>query len=402
MSERKLASIQRIDALEPIPGRDRIVLASILGWKTTVGKDDFQVGDLCVYFEVDSLLPVRPEFEFLRKSCWSEKQQGFHIRTMKMGGVYSQGLALPIHTLDLFVDKGDLRLPISHLDIGTDVTDLLGVKKYLTAEELEELRVPPPPKRYEWIPGWLWRLTKRWRRPTKRGWPSGIYKTDETRLQSMPGILEQMSGELLYATEKLDGCSATYFIRPKDRSLLDRLLFRKPLEFGVCSRNLRLYPTQKEKHNGGAYWEMAEKYELESKLRKFYKDFSGSLAIQGEIVGPGIQGNKYGLSERRFFVYQVQSEGVYAEYSVLKYLTQAWQLEDVPYLELPDFPITDGWSVDEWVVWSRGASVLNPEIPREGIVVRTCEDRRGERVPTVASRLSFKVINPEFLVKYEL
>jgi Probable RNA ligase (RNA_lig_DRB0094). len=237
---------------------------------------------------------------------------------MKMGGIYSQGLALPIQVVNLFVDQGGLKLPVAEPEIGKDVTEVLGVRKYLTPEELEELRVPPPPRRYEWVPGWLWSLTRRFRRPVKKAWPSGIYKTDEDRLQAMPQILEAMSGEMLYATEKLDGCSATYFIRRKDRSWWGWLLRRPDYDFGVCSRNLRIFSGQKEKHHHGAYWDMAKKYDLEGKLVKFWKQYHTDIAIQGEIVGPGIQGNKYGLAERQLFVYQIQSKGQYAEYSVLK------------------------------------------------------------------------------------
>ena len=85
---RKLASIQKIEWIRPIEGKDRIVLAGILGWQVIVKKDEFQVGDLCVYVEIDSQLPEKPEYEFLRP-------KKFRIRTMKMGGVLSEGICLP-------------------------------------------------------------------------------------------------------------------------------------------------------------------------------------------------------------------------------------------------------------------------------------------------------------------
>lgn len=409
MGDRKLATIQRITALEPIPGRDRIVLASILGWKVVVGKGDFSTGDLCVFFEVDSLLPPIPEFEFLRSRCWSEKQQGFRIKTMKLGETYSQGLALPLSILN---PPGAGEPIWSNFNEGNDVTEWLGVKKYLNPEELEQERAAVPPHRFERMPSWLRKLL--WKtglfgghRKRVQVFPSGIYKTDETRLQAMPQILDGMAGKVLYATEKLDGCSATFFARPVNRSLGDRLLGRRRIEFGVCSRNIRLWPGQSELFNKGAYWEMARKHELEQKLSKIVRDFGGEgVAIQGEIIGPGIQGNKYGLSEKRLFVYQIQDleRGAFVDYDMLHWLAGQWGLDLVPDVPLPDSPITSGWGVDEWVLFSQGCSVLNPETPREGLVVRTTEDERapGLHLPTVAQRLSFKVVNPFFLVKYDL
>jgi len=119
---RQLASIQKITNLEPIEGRDKIELASILGWKVIVEKKQFKIGDLCIYIEYDSILPEIKKYEFLRSRCYSKKWQGFRIRCMKMGNVFSQGIAFPIADL-LGCDYG--KWPE-----GKDVTEILKIRKY--------------------------------------------------------------------------------------------------------------------------------------------------------------------------------------------------------------------------------------------------------------------------------
>lgn len=101
---RKLASVQTILKLEPIEGRDRIELATILGWRVITNKG-FNVGDLVVYVEVDSILPERAEFEFLRKNCYSEKKGGFFIRTMKLANTLSQGIIFPLSILGKITEE---------------------------------------------------------------------------------------------------------------------------------------------------------------------------------------------------------------------------------------------------------------------------------------------------------
>lgn len=108
---RHLASVQVIEDITPIEGKDRIVLAKVLGWRVIVQKADFNVGDKCVYCEVDSVLPEKPEFEFLRS-------KNFRIKTMKMAGVISQGICFPMSILPY------------DCSIGDDVTNVIGVKQY--------------------------------------------------------------------------------------------------------------------------------------------------------------------------------------------------------------------------------------------------------------------------------
>ena len=125
---RKLASIQRIWQIEPIEGADRIELAHVLGWQCVVNKGQFQPMDLAVYFEVDSFLPVREEFEFMRASSYRKTDimgEGFRLRTMKFRGQISQGLLLPVGMFPEIPEEAEL---------GMDVTEILGVRKW----EIEE------------------------------------------------------------------------------------------------------------------------------------------------------------------------------------------------------------------------------------------------------------------------
>lgn len=116
---RNLASIKTISQLLPIKGKDRIVLAIIDGWNVIVKKDEFSVGDQCVYIEIDSVLPEKPEFEFLRS-------KGFRIKTMKLGETISQGICFPLSILP----PGDYK-------VGQDVTDIIGVRQYNGTMDLD-------------------------------------------------------------------------------------------------------------------------------------------------------------------------------------------------------------------------------------------------------------------------
>ena len=112
--ERKLAHIEIIEELREIPGADKIEVAKVLGWECVVKKGEFKKGDIVVYVEVDSIMPDKPEYEFLR-------DRKFRIRTIKLKGQVSQGLVLPC--------------PSSLGFVGDDVTDILGITKYLSPSD---------------------------------------------------------------------------------------------------------------------------------------------------------------------------------------------------------------------------------------------------------------------------
>ena len=174
---RKLASIQRIWKIEPIEGADRIELAHVLGWQCVVNKGQFQPMDIGVYFEIDSFLPVRPEFEFMRASSYKKTDimgEGFRLRTMRFRGQISQGLLLPLNQFPEISDD---------VEVGEDVSELLKVRKW----EIEERATTGGT-----VIGTL---------------PYDIPHTDETRVQEEPALIQAFSGIEYYISTKMDGSS---------------------------------------------------------------------------------------------------------------------------------------------------------------------------------------------------
>ncbi|MCK9569737.1 RNA ligase (ATP) [Candidatus Pacearchaeota archaeon] len=342
---RKLASIQKIDRLKAIDGATNIEVADILGWHVVVKREEFAKDDPVVYIEVDSLLPEKEEFEFLRKNCFVNNYgfKGFRIRTSKLRGQVSQGIAFP---LDI--------LPEGHYDLGDDVTDIMGIQKY-------EKPIPMPQKAM-----------------IRGNFPAFIPKTDEMRIQVVPQVLLRHSGKTFYVTEKLDGTSMTVF---------------RDAETGmhVCSRNMDLKPDYVHKWNGSSYWHYAIEHGLEELLKSL-----GNVALQGELLGPGVQGGKYQLNElqyRVFNVYDIDNHR-YMESQAMNDMVEAFGLGKdflVPYIG----EITLSHSVDNLIDMAKGKSMLCDR-PREGLVFRSLPESTDPDL----GRLSFKAINQDFLLKW--
>jgi RNA ligase (TIGR02306 family) len=330
--ERKLVSIQTIDAIAPIEGADNIMQARVMGWTVVVKKGEFAPGDPCVFFEIDSVLPEGP--------AWSEfmRPRGFRVRTAKLRGVLSQGLALPVSILG-----GDVPEP------GIDIRDRLGVVKYEPVlPDARELAGP---------------------------FPGRVPKTDEIRLQSALSVLGELAGRDFFVTTKCDGSSATYF-RDGEAG------------FVACSRNWALAPG--ENH----VWRLAAQYELPKRLPP---DF----AIQGEVCGPGIQKNRLGLSAIELFVFSVYDVRAarFLDHEPFVAFCAEHGLRTVPIERVVRGAEAAAYrhDLDGWLEAARG---LYPGTKqrKEGIVVRPLVESRSE---TLGGRLSFKVINNDFLLKDE-
>ena len=325
-SERKLATIRKISNLSPIEGADKIEVATIDGWKVVVAKDvGHKVGDWVVYCEIDSFLPIKEEFEFLRKSSYKKMgdQEGFRLKTIKLRGQVSQGLILP---MSVFGDFGWTAYE------GLDVTERLGIIKY-----------DPP------IPAEL-------AGKVKGLFPSFLNKTDEERIQNLSSEYEGLKKHKFYVTEKLDESSATFYF--------------KDGEFGVCSRNLELLESE-----GNTFWRVARELDLENKL----KQVNYNLCIQGELIGEGVQGNPYkikGQTIKFFNAFDIDNQK-YLDFKGFEHL--------IDMLELKSVPIIDEWftlpeTIEELLKYSDDKSKLNPEFDREGIVIRTLDRKISFKV----------------------
>lgn len=349
--ERKLASIRKIITIEPIEGADLIEVATVNSWKVVVKKNDFKVDDLVIYCEIDSLLPIREEFEFLRKSSYkkqSDGTEGFRLKTIKLRGQISQGLILPLFALGEEYVSDKLYPYVMFGDesvIGTDLTEELGIIKYDPA-----------------IPAVLSGLAK-------GNFPVELVKkTDEERVQNLKQRdWIDMKKHTYYITEKLDGSSATFIYHNG--------------EFRVCSRNLELAETE-----GNTYWRVARELDLENKIKTLLPN-ENSIALQGELIGEGIQGNPYkikGQTVRFFNIYNIEAQEYY-NLTIFRYLLNKLGLESVPIISAEAYlPNT----IDELVEGVNGIkSQLNKDAEAEGHVIRSLD-----------MKISFKVINNNFLL----
>ncbi|MBC9935059.1 RNA ligase (ATP) [Chitinophaga qingshengii] len=331
--ERKLASVVVIDDLQPIEGADLIEVATVKGWKLVVKKQEFNIGDPAVYCEIDSFLPEKEVFEFLRRTSFRTMAgiPGFRLKTMRMRGQISQGLLLPISVLN-----GDA------YTLGEDVSEKLGIVKY----------EPPVPAALAGV--------------AKGNFPSFIPKTDEERVQNLSGIYERLKNTIFYITEKLDGSSATFYHRDG--------------EFGVCSRNLDLMETA-----DNTFWKIAHQLDLPAKLAAVGKN----IALQGELIGEGIQSNPYCIKAQtvRFFnVFDIDAYA-YLPLDAFREMITQLELEHVPILDTA-FMLPD--TIDELLLAAEGASALSPAgrpVEREGIVIRSID-----------RSISFKAISNKFLL----
>jgi len=350
MEERKLATIEKIVNLEEIPNSDNIEVATVRGWKVVVKKGEFKVGDLCVYFEVDSFLPLEEKYEFLKKNSYRKMGdiEGLRLKTIKLRGQISQGLVLPVSILpDIsilpdkrYCDCAENYIVRDGFNIGNDVTDELGVVKW----------DPPVPAR---LGG-----------KVKGNFPAFLRKTDEERIQNLSGIYENLKKSKYYVSEKLDGSSFTCYLNNDT--------------FGVCSRNLELIETE-----GNAFWKATRNLRLEEYMR----GINENICLQGELIGEGIQGNPYNLKGntiKAFNIFDIDNQQYMNMFKFQNYCGLL-QIEHVPFLsdrfELPE-------EIEDLIKLADGPSVLNPKTSREGLVLRNLE-----------RTISFKVISNQFLLK---
>lgn len=351
--KRELVYIAKIKKITPIEGYDRVELAKINGWNVIVKKGDFEKGDLCVYFEVDSKVPNNDKrFDFL-KNC------NFKIKTKKMCGTYSQGIAMPISLfpeIEHPVEKNGLteKLGVTHIDYEEDyrksLKDTFG-KNFLNY------------------------LYKRNILKDKKSFPYDLVnKTEEERIENIN--IEKLDGAYC-VTEKLDGTSATYILKKK--------LFG--YEFIICSRNKRLSKKDKNKDTE-KYFSIADKYHLKEKLKcYFFLSYAKKyVGVQGEIIGEGIQGNPLDIEGQKFYAFNVIRD--YKEFSPYSdFYVEKLKVPKVPligkiytnraienihfYFKRKDFSLPKGEEISEWKKIADINSSINPDKTAEGLVFRS-------------------------------
>ena len=394
---RNLATIRQIDSISNINNYDKICVYTLknLGWSIIAGKNEFKKEELIVYIEPDTILPVRPEFEFLRKRCWNSIYEGFRIRIMKLGGIYSQGIIFPLLILPKSKLNFKFKFPFLYIwptiyEEGLDVTSLLEIIRY-DEEEMWELKYKKshPQKQYWGLRKILFkfhliRKCKRPRRKKKLNFPSFFPKTNETRLQTIPEILEHIKEKEIYISEKIDGTSGSFCY--------------KDGEFGVYTRNTKIDRNANPDLIGDCHWFCVIKYDILNKLSFYCKKNNRNLVLQGEIIGPRIQSNKYERIEPELYLYQIYdiNKQKFLDFPEFIDICTELKITVVPIIFKGNERNLNLNSVNKWIKFSIGKSYIFPLQEREGIVVRTCIEETIPRIKTIKQRLSFKVVSPEF------
>lgn len=383
MAERALAHIEKIEWVRPIEGADNIELIGVLGWICIAKKNEFKVGDLAVYIEIDSKCPSNDErFSFLAK-------KKFKIKTMKLGkfNVISQGLALPI---SLFPELHDRK-------IGDDVTKELKITYASEDDIARKSNKIDPNTKYKSM---AQRNSKLFSKPIIRKmmkynigrkilflifgrktdnpkkFPNWIVKTDETRIENAPFYLQ--STNKWVKTEKLDGTSCTFAV---DRLKKDKF------DFIVCSRNVRQADRDQAcYHQSNIYWELADKYNIEPILINFaIENNYNRVVLQGEGVG-SVQGNPYKFTENKLYVFNLIIDGVRLGTIEMAEFCEKYGLTSVPII---DTSYTLPQTMEEMKLEADGYSQLNPKVKREGFVYRSIDGQQ-----------SFKNVSREYLLKH--
>lgn len=380
MKERALAHVEKIEWIRPIEGADNIELIGILGWVCISKKNEFNVGDMAVYIEIDSKCPETDErFAFLAN-------KKFKVKTMKLGKfkVISQGLALP---LSLFPELQDKK-------IGDDVTDALKITYASKEDAVRKINKIDPNAKYIAMMerrnklfsySCIQRIMKYnlgrklmfllfgHKNDNPKKFPDWIIKTDEVRIENVPFYLQ--STEKWIKTEKCDGTSCTFAV--------DRLKKGKnKFDFIVCSRNMRQADRDQEcYHDSNIYWELSDKYNIKEILTQFaIENNYNRVVLQGEGVG-SVQGNPYKFEENKLFVFNLIIDGVRLGTVEMADFCKTHGLTSVPIIDASyELPKT----MEEMKIEADGYSTLNPKVKREGFVYRSQDGKKASRMLVVS------------------
>lgn len=345
--DRCLARVVRIIDIKPMENMNNIELAFVLGWQCVVQKNEFKIGDLAIYYSIDTVFD--PKFE---KTLFLK---GKRLLTKNLFGTLSQGLLSPLTWLQDC--KADIDL--SQVMEDDDVTQIMRVRKFVMTAELALYQAELD---------------------SKKRFPQFVPKTDEERIQNIPKVLNKIIGEDITITRKEDGTSATFIHLIVDSELKSKFL--------VCSRNNVLEDDLT--HNTIHYFEVARKYCIENKMREYGKQ----IAIQGEIVGPNANRNVFKLKTHLFRVFNIWdiSTQSFLPWSDVEQITRLLGLDTVPVIY--SGPFKPEWTTKSLITMANELEYL-PNVPAEGIVVKTNAGREKQRY-------SFKVLSNKYLLKHKI
>jgi hypothetical protein len=352
-----LASAQRIVKITPIEGADAIETAMVLGWEIVIKKGEYQVGDLCCYIQIDTVVPEKPEYEFLR-------DRKFRVKTIKLRKQISQGLIVP--------------LPEGNWSEGDDLTDVIGVKKYEKVDN-NPARYEKPRKPKTWYKrviynlkyNFLYKMFPFLLRKERSEFPKNLVSiTDEERIQNIPKVLQTHAGKTFILSYKLDGSSITII----HNKFLGRSKYR------ICSRRFELHDKKNDWYK--VFTNTNFKRHIQT-LVKYYK--TNDIIVQGEAIGK-FNGNHHKLKSDEIKLFNIYVNG--------KRINQKEFIEVCRANYIPHCPmykeVVLNHTLPEILKMSEIKDILNISVEAEGLVWRCVEDN-----------LSFKVINNKYLLKNE-
>lgn len=384
--KRALAYTAKCGAIHPIEGADSIELMAVNGWNVIVKKGEFKEGDFCVYFEIDSKLPMAEWSLFMAP-------KHYKVKTMKLNKfkVISQGLALPLTSFDTYIP----------LEENVDLTDTLGVT-YSVEEDnkrkAEHTKYDKMRQRHHELfrknKMVKWLFQREWgrkllfvflgKKKDTRGWPVWVVKTDEERCQNLPHLFPGDDTEWI-VTEKIDGTSTTFTMKRK--------LFGKR-DFYICSRNVVFDKPEKTCfYETNVYTEMAEHYDIENLLNEMLNDHKDVefITLQGETYGEGIQKRDYSIGHHDFMAFNLIYGYKNGEVERLNpiLMTKVLSNYDIPCVPIVNECYTLPATCEELLNYAASETSKLDGGMREGIVLRTKDGKQ-----------SFKAVSNEFLLKY--
>lgn len=354
---KNLATIQQIIEIVPIEGADNIELAKVLGWQVVIKKGEYKVGDLCCYVQIDTIVPEKEEFEFLRN-------RNFRVRTIKLRGQISQGLIIP--------------LPKGKYNEGDDVTEIVGVKKYEkpnnNPSNYEKPRIPKV-----WYKKWvylfkynvLYKLFPFLKKKLRSDFPKHLVSiTEEERIQNLPKVFQTHKGKIFVVSYKLDGSSITII----HNKVMGKSKFR------ICSRKFELHDKKNDWYR--TFVETDFQKHIIFLTKQFHTD---DIIVQGEMIGKA-NGNHHNLQKDEIRLFNIIVNGKRLNQLDFIDICEVYEIPHCPMHSVTTLPET----MEQILKMSEIKDILNPKVEAEGLVWRCVKDN-----------LSFKVINNKYLLKHE-